>query len=212
MQRILVLIALCVVVAGCERQADAPAEPAFWQCGGEGGLEFHALRSDAGMTLTLPGRTVELGAAGDNRYARNQIALETAPAGEPPAMTVRIGLDEHRCTPKEWGGPWADAAARGAEFRAVGQEPGWAVEVVPDGELTAVLDYGETRLTLPAPEVTPLDGGARGYQAERDGVVVQVVIEPLICFDVMSGQVYPETVALAYAGRRYTGCGMGIAK
>src|SRR5690606_31800828 len=122
---------------------------------------------------------------------------------------VRLGLDEQRCAPKVWGGPWADAAARGVVFRAVGQEPGWYVEVVPDGELTAVLDYGERRVALPAPEVTPLTDGARGYQAERDGVVVQVVIEPLVCFDVMSGQVYPETVTLAHAGQRYSGCGKG---
>ena len=99
------------------------------------------------------------------------------------------------------------ARARGAAFRAVGQEPGWTVEVVPGETLTAVLDYGERTIELPAPDVTPLDGGARGYQAEGDGVVVQLVIEPLVCFDSMSGHVHPETATLAVDGQRYHGCG-----
>lgn len=216
MQRWSFLPVFALVLGACDRSPPPEPEPVFWQCGDEGGLEFHAARSDAGVTLTLPGRTVELAAVGDGgeRFARNEVhlELESRREGAAPTAVLRVALDEHRCRPKEWAGPWAEAKARGAEFRAVGQEPGWFVEVVPGGELTAVLDYGDTRLALPAPRVTSLDGGARGYQAEADGVVVQVVIEPLVCFDAMSGQVYPETVTLAHAGRRYDGCGMGFAK
>ncbi len=181
----------------------------FWACDG---YEFALQRGDETVALTLPGRDVELAATGearDRRYARNEIAL--AFAGN-DSLRLTVGLEEHVCTRKAWSGPWQRAEDAGVAFRAVGQEPGWFVEVTPGGDLVAVLDYGERTITVPAPEVTPLHGGARGYQADGDGRVVQLIIEPLTCFDGMSGQIHPETATLAVDGQRYQGCGVPFSK
>jgi putative lipoprotein len=100
-----------------------------------------------------------------------------------------------------------DAAMLGLQ---VGQEPGWYVEAVPGGVLTVALDYGERVLTAPTPAVTQLQG-ARGYQAEDvDGRLLLVLVEPIVCFDIMSGEVYPETVTVAVGDDRYRGCGVRL--
>ncbi|MEX0900810.1 MAG: hypothetical protein WD081_09005 [Gammaproteobacteria bacterium] len=199
------------LLVACGRGPDEPPpiedSRAFWACDG---YEFALRRGENTVALTLPGRDVELAAVGETRerrYARNEIALEYTAKD---ALRLSVGLEEHVCTPKSWGGPWQRAEDAGAAFRAVGQEPGWFVEVTPGGNLVAVLDYGERTITLPAPEVTPLDGGARGYQVEGDGQVIQLVIEPLTCFDGMSGQIHPETATLAVDGQRYQGCGVPL--
>ena len=203
------LIVMALALAACSREPQAVDDAlTLWHCDGE--YEFAATPRDGALELALPGRTLTLAAAGapdERRHARNEVSLRFE--GD-DAAHLTVGLESHVCTRKAWAGPWADARARGAAFRAVGQEPGWTVEVVPGGALTAVLDYGERTIELPAPAMTPLDGGARGYQAEGDGVVVQLVIEPLVCFDAMSGHVHPETATLAVDGQRYYGCGVPL--
>ena len=44
--------------------------------------------------------------------------------------------------------PWADAARRGATFRALGNEPSWYVEILPD-RLAIVTELGANRAELP---------------------------------------------------------------
>ena len=204
----LVFVLVILALAACGRGPDEPEQKddarAFWACDG---YEFALMRGDGAVALTLPGRQVELAAVDGSRYARNEITLEFT---ADDALRLTVGLEEHVCAPKSWDGPWQRAREEGVAFRAVGQEPGWFVEVTPGEGLVATLDYGERTITLPAPEVTPLNGGARGYQAEGDGQVVQIVIEPLTCFDGMSGQVHPETVTLAVDGQRYQGCGVPL--
>jgi putative lipoprotein len=205
---VIVLSLAVLVLVACERSPEEtkPAGDAreFWSCDG---YEFALQRGDDTLALTLGGREVELAAVGERRFARNEIALEFT---ADDALRLTVGLEDHACTPKTWDGPWQRAQEAGVAFRAVGQEPGWFVEVTPGGDLVAVLDYGERTITLPAPEVTPLDGGARGYQAEGDGRIVQLIIEPLTCFDGMSGHIHPETVTLAVDGQRYQGCGVPL--
>ena len=102
---------------------------------------------------------------------------------------------------------WQDAAQRGVAFRALGQEPGWYVEI-GGGQapaLHAVLDYGER--TLDAAGVARLDGG-QGYRGTTgDGTDIVVRVFEVPCFDGMSGHRFPARVELAVDGTTYHGCG-----
>lgn len=202
----LLLVSAVLVACGRSPENETAVEDSreFWACDG---YEFALQRGDDTVALTLGGRDVELAAVGERRYARNEITLEFT---ADDALRLTVGLEDYACVPKSWDGPWQRAQAEGVAFRAVGQEPGWFVEVTPGENLVAVLDYGDRTITLPAPEVTPLDGGARGYQAEGAGHIVQLVIEPLTCFDGMSGHIHPETATLAVDGQRYQGCGVSL--
>lgn len=179
MNRAFVALAL-VVLAACGRAPEPPPEKPtiFWDCGID--REFAAVPTAGGFDVYLPGR------------AEPFLAEE---------------VDATGCEPKEWGGPWQAARERGATMRAVGQEPGWLLELTDGAEILLGLDYGARVVSVSTPPATPL-GGARGYHAEVDGMALLVLVEDLPCFDIMSGEVFPETVTVQLGEVRYSGCGL----
>ena len=50
------------------------------------------------------------------------------------------------CRGRRAGDPWEEAALMGVQFRAVGQEPGWALDLLEGRWVRYVGDYGATRL------------------------------------------------------------------
>jgi len=100
-----------------------------------------------------------------------------------------------------------DARTRGIDFRAIGQEPGWVVELTDGGEITAVLDYGATSLTLPTPSSATAEDGTVVYDASTDTDHLILRIKRKICIDAMSGESHPSTVELLVNDKPYQGCG-----
>lgn len=120
-------------------------------------------------------------------------------AGEPARSCVAAGRAS----------PWNDALLRGIAFRAVGNEPGWYVEVEGGNRprLRGVLDYGERPLDVQAAWT------ARGYAANTAGadVGIEVDVERAECTDGMSGQRFEARVRLSMGDRAYDGCGGWLA-
>ena len=101
--------------------------------------------------------------------------------------------------------PWADAARRGATFRALGNEPAWYVEIFPE-RLAIVTELGTNRAELPhgGPVV---DGGRTTYRAAADGRAATVVVERRACADTMSGEGFEAAATVTFENRTLTGCG-----
>jgi uncharacterized membrane protein len=120
-------------------------------------------------------------------------AVATAPA--PRAVEPRAPWD-----------PWNDAASRGIDFRAVGNEPGWYLEVDHEGAMRVLWAYGEQQATVPATKpvargsITTVESTAAGHSIKAD-------IEPGPCNDGMSDQSYPLNVTVVADGTRLRGCG-----
>jgi uncharacterized membrane protein len=117
--------------------------------------------------------------------------------GEPPRDCVQARQPS----------PWNEALLGGVAFRAVGNEPGWFVEVDP-GEaprLRATLDYGERRIELDAVSV------ASGFVGDAGGERVRLEIERGDCRDGMSGQRFEARATLHVGTTRYSGCGGWLA-
>nr|WP_102136348.1 YbaY family lipoprotein [Marinobacterium profundum] len=102
--------------------------------------------------------------------------------------------------------PWADAAYRGVDFRALGNEPGWLLEVDEGKDLRLVTDYGERSLYLPAP-APRFEGGIVRYSIRTKTHDVELNIEPRACQDSMSGAAFEARVRLQLDGQEYLGCG-----
>jgi heat shock protein HslJ len=100
-----------------------------------------------------------------------------------------------------------DARARGVDFRAIGQEPGWLVELTEGSEITAVLDYGATSLVLPTPSVETAEDGTVVYDASTDTDHLILRIKRKVCIDSMSGESHSSTVELLVNDKPYQGCG-----
>ncbi|MCG6658620.1 C-type lysozyme, inhibitor [Halomonas campisalis] len=101
----------------------------------------------------------------------------------------------------------------GVMFHARGNEPGWVANLAHDvPEVSLLLDYGTRELTLPY-RVTELDN-AEGRVTLASGLADQpfeLRLEARACFDDMSGKPFPARVTLSIDGKRYRGCGQGIA-
>lgn len=122
-----------------------------------------------------------------------------APEAGSPATTVP--------TPAPVSGPaWDEARARGVTFRAIGNEPGWYVEV-DGGDAPAMrlfLDYGERQIVFERTTVMPDPFGFRGVQGE---VAAELRLYPERCADVMSGEEFAVRAELVVNGAEYRGCG-----
>jgi len=105
---------------------------------------------------------------------------------------------------------WGEARANGVDFRGVGQEPGWMIDIYTQGRILLLLDYGETlaEFPLPAPSY-PVEGSTR-YETQADGKALVVTIRRFPCQDAMSGEAFPSTVEIVIDGRTLNGCGRSV--
>lgn len=130
--------------------------------------------------------------------------------GEEALLTVR-GETHRDCRNNRRRAVWEDARLRGVDFRAVGNEPGWLVEVSGGGNIRYVGDYGETTLELEARAPMENKGGRRmRYTADDGSHRMMVLIEGERCTDTMSGEVFPDRVTVILDGRTLRGCGRAL--
>lgn len=93
-------------------------------------------------------------------------------------------------------------------IRAVGQEPGWLLEITPGGRMEFTGDYGDIRVAAPAPLPDRSEGAGRVvYRAGAGARGLAAVFEERACRDAMSGSPYPFTVTVTLDGRKHEGCG-----
>jgi putative lipoprotein len=105
---------------------------------------------------------------------------------------------------------WDQARAAGVDFRAVGQEPGWLLDIYTRGIIKFVWDYGERYSEFAIVEPTHPQEGLTRYEANSDGVALVVNIRRAPCQDAMSGEAYPSTVEVVVDGRTLNGCGRSV--
>ncbi|HEX7878696.1 MAG TPA: hypothetical protein VF720_04770 [Candidatus Eisenbacteria bacterium] len=119
---------------------------------------------------------------------------------------IMIGLDDnHALAP--WDGVFFELT-RGPSFRAIGQEPGWALDFRDDGTMRFEYGYGESAVTagITRPTVDP-DTKIRTWKTAAAGGDLVVTVEPKPCADAMSGLPFETTVTVTYGGTTYQGCG-----
>lgn len=103
---------------------------------------------------------------------------------------------------------WAAAKLRGVDFRALGQEPGWVLEIQKEDQLKYVGNYGADTLIveLPVPD-TDHQGRRTVYRAKSAQQTLELVIADTPCTDNMSGFDFRQTVTVTVDGETYRGCG-----
>ncbi len=101
---------------------------------------------------------------------------------------------------------------RDRDFRAVGQEPGWQLEIRNGSEMRLTYDDGKGTAVTPAPR-TQLDAqtGTRTLHAQTEANDLRVEIVPVACSDSTSGKAFTATVTVTLNGRTFRGCGENLA-
>lgn len=188
---------------------DAPLT-SQWQCGDQriaavfdNGPADNVTLDPAGKPLALPHAVSASGA----RYA-DAAGNEFWTKGRAGTLTL-AGKGKLDCTQNDQASPWDAAKARGAAFRAVGNEPGWLVEMGAGKtpSLHAELDYGERQIDLARTQATP--DGFQGNTA--DGIAIQLIAKRETCQDDMSGESFPASASLVVGDKTYRGCGRFLA-
>jgi membrane-bound inhibitor of C-type lysozyme/uncharacterized membrane protein len=177
-----------------------------YRCGMDVG--FVAVEEGDGVRIHLPGRSLHLPraqAASGARYASEEGSFWSRD-GE---AILEIGATTMSgCRVDPGSAPWADARQRGVQFRAVGQEPGWHLEVVEGSRIRFVGDYGEITWEAAAPRPTA-DPALRWveWEASERGDLLHVRATDDPCFDVMSGEPFESSVTVRFNNREFRGCG-----
>lgn len=119
-----------------------------------------------------------------------------------------IAIDADRVL-APWDGVFLELT-RDQDVRAVGQEPGWLLELRKGKEIRFSYDYGQQTVTAPSPQVVADTTGSATYRArsEADDIVVMIAQSP--CNDVMSGEAFEATVTIRFRDVTYRGCGRRI--
>lgn len=130
------------------------------------------------------------------------------PDAGPPAlaMLLVLGCAAPERPPEPPPGESRDPVVTLPSFRAVGQEPGWIVEVFGRDSMRFLLDYGETLYTTaaPAPDST---GPTLAWRTSGPGGAIELVATREACTDAMSGDPFPARVTLTIGEQVLTGCG-----
>ena len=102
---------------------------------------------------------------------------------------------------------WHKATLRGVAFRAIGQEPGWLLEMTAGHDILVSTDYGQTQKRYPYVQPNN-DQTTRTSHFTLDGLTIEIQSMP--CNDVMSGERFESTVELQYSTHTLKGCGRSL--
>jgi putative lipoprotein len=84
------------------------------------------------------------------------------------------------------------------------------LEIDAGKSLYLLADYGEKKVTTPAPPPTRNSTGATTYDATGEGHHLTVIIRERVCHDGMSGDEMTHEVTVKLDGKEYRGCGRDL--
>jgi uncharacterized membrane protein/membrane-bound inhibitor of C-type lysozyme len=212
------VLILAIIVWGCEQPQDVPAvahddtitvahDPLVehhFRCGDAltFAVEFASDTAHVRLPesdLTLPQQVAASGA----RYGADGYELHVQ-GGE--AIFTTPDATYRDCARQVEASVWDEARQRGITFRAVGQEPGWMLEVHNEDRIELLINYGE--------DVFEADDVAR--EDRRNGYILRAVstrgdiivhVDEESCIDVMSGERFEARVTVVVGREELKGCG-----
>ena len=101
---------------------------------------------------------------------------------------------------------WQQARERGVVLRAVGNEPGWLLELDGDGGALMLTDYGNWRRTF----TVTATGNDTEFMAVIDGNSLRATFVTKACSDTMSDRIYPLQATVTLGDRTFHGCGIDL--
>jgi membrane-bound inhibitor of C-type lysozyme/uncharacterized membrane protein len=217
-----IMLCVLIVVVGCadreERQEQPESEQApttdqaepqtfVFECGE--GYSFVARIEGERIWLFLPDKTIPLPhvpAASGTKYSDGVTVFWSK--GEEARLEME-GEEPRICTNNRAKAIWEHAKLNGVDFRAVGNEPGWHLEISSGLEnIVFVTDYGKSGYEFPfAKPLVDDEAGRTVYRTSSGERELTIVLEGDGCYDTMSGEEFETTVTVVLDGTEYRGCG-----
>lgn len=162
--------------------------------------------SNEHVWVFLPGATVKLPrleSASGARYGDHNVGFWSK--GE-EAMLEQQGATVN-CRVDRRNTPFEAAKLDGADFRGLGNEPGWELLMYGD-RIRFSWDYGNSQAEFPAtPPVSNREEAWSRWSSTAAGRQIEIELRARPCHDSMSGDSFETTVTVALDGRQFHGCG-----
>ena len=137
------------------------------------------------------------------RYADSLVVFWTKGS---TATLERQGAPPVQCEERRAESLREDARARGVVYRALGNEPGWVLEVGPASRLNWTTNFGQDRFDFEQSQAATAPDGATIYTAQQGDVSIRVSIKAERCVD--DGDVeFDHVVTVESGGQTLRGCG-----
>jgi putative lipoprotein len=198
-----------VGAAASQEQDQTDARTYVYEC--SDGYGFIARHQNGKVWLFLPDKTINLPqvpSGSGAKYRKGQITYWNK--GHEALLEVE-NENYLKCKNNRSKAIWEDAKFRGVDFRAVGNEPGWHLEIIESERVVFVGDYGQERYAFitAAPSIDQKER-TTVYTAQNDKHELSVKIVGSRCRDTMSGEAFETTVTVILDGKKYRGCGKAL--
>jgi membrane-bound inhibitor of C-type lysozyme len=172
------------------------------------GYRFTARVNAADSWLFLPGitvRTPRVTSASGVKYSDGSTTFWSK--GD-KALLDHAGNSYRNCRNDRRAAIWEHAKLNGADFRAVGNEPGWHMEISNKHDIALVSDYGQSRYRFDNATISTSQEGRRtSYLADNGSNRIEVILLGETCQDSMADDSYETTVTVILDDRELRGCG-----
>ena len=171
-------------------------------------LEFVARTDNKEAWLFLPSGTIQLPHTGAGSYRNDQTYFQIN--GQEASLEAS-GVKNLLCKNDRWRAIWEHAKLNGADYRAIGNEPGWTLDIRNQENIILITDYGSTRheFRLPKPEVDETNRITR-YQSKDSDHELILMISGEACLDSMSGEEFSSKATVTLDGKTLQGCGRAL--
>jgi putative lipoprotein len=192
-----------------QQQDQTDSKTYAYECGD--GYRFIARHQNGKVWLFLPEKTISLPhvpSGSGAKYREGQIVYWSK---RDEALLEFKYVKHSKCTNNKAAAIWEDAKLRGVDFRAVGNGPGWNLEIIDSHKIVFVSNYGQTRYAFITTEPS-IDTQARTtvYTAQNDKHKLSVKVVGRGCRDTMSGEAFETNVTVILDTRKYQGCGKAL--
>jgi len=189
--------------------AETKAKTFVYECPDD--FSFVARIETGKAWLFLPGKTIDLPhvpSASGSKYSNGSETFWS----KTDEATIETGNDRHAgCRNNRARAIWEHAKLNGVDFRALGNEPGWYMEISNKRDILLVTDYGQRTYRFPSSTIkSEPDNRTTIYSASSNDNMIEVVIKGNPCRDSMSGEAFAATVSVVVNDKRYTGCGKAL--
>lgn len=212
---------LLLAFTGCRTNAPDPVQTTgtrsntlqahVWNCADGTSIQTRNLTSPPAVTLragadtrTLP----QMRAASGVRYEDATMLFWTK--GDSATFQRKPG-NATECRENRSLSLLEDARVRGITFRAVGNEPGWLLEIGPENRVMFEDGYGSIRVVFqslaPRSNTQP---GVTLYENSSSAYRMKITLRQQTCADTMSDETFPYTVDIEVEGAKRRGCGRAL--
>jgi membrane-bound inhibitor of C-type lysozyme len=198
-----------IAVEPRKQQDQSDAKTYVYEC--NDGYGFVARVQGGKAWLFLPGKTISLPhvpSGSGAKYSEDQITYWS----KGDEALFEIGSEKHtKCKNNRAMAIWEDAKLRGVDFRAIGNEPGWNLEIIMSDKIVFVGNYGQNRYEFITTGPS-IDQQARTtvYKVHNDKHEMSVILVGRRCRDTMSGEAFETTVTVILDAKKYQGCGKAL--